>query len=306
MTKSLPVMLAARSLASNSTRSATSARMREPAGDALRGLLIGDLFGARPAGLRHGRGHAVVAEPEIGLHRAGADRVHPHPCAELLRQRLAEVGQRPLRRAVVDDRRVGQERVHRADRDDARARVARSSAGSAARMVRTAARKLRFNAHVPVLVREREEPVEPRTHRADVVDQQVDAADTARPPRRPAPPARPACVRSTWHEAARRSSASSSALPCSAPATTLTPSDASARVMARPMPLLAPVTTATFPARCRSIRRPFAAAALQTLLLQPGQRRLGHVAPAVVDGQRVARGRRTRGCRSRPRCAGTA
>src|SRR5689334_6451810 len=38
-----------------------------------------------------------------------------------------------------------------------------------------------------------------------------------------------------------------------APATTWAPSPARARVMASPMPLLAPVTTAAFPVRCRSM-----------------------------------------------------
>ncbi len=42
------------------------------------------------------------------------------------------------------------------------------------------------------------------------------------------------------------------------PMTTRAPSSASARATARPIPLLAPVTTATFPVRCRSMLLPFA------------------------------------------------
>src|SRR4051794_25282125 len=41
-----------------------------------------------------------------------------------------------------------------------------------------------------------------------------------------------------------------------APATTLTPSAARASAIARPMPLLAPVTTAVLPVRCRSMVAP--------------------------------------------------
>src|SRR4051812_30673562 len=78
-------------------------------------------------------------------------------------------------------------------------------------------------------------------------------------------------------------SASSSGLLDRAPATTRTPSRTSVRVTARPMPLLAPVTTAIRPASPSSMAR----APLQPVAEQPGERRLRDVLPAAVDRQRV-------------------
>ena len=63
--------------------------------------------------------------------------------AHFLGERLGEVGERGLGGAVVDDGWVGEERVDRAHRNDDAAAGAQS-AGSAARVVRTAARKVRF------------------------------------------------------------------------------------------------------------------------------------------------------------------
>src|SRR6478609_9099284 len=65
-----------------------------------------------------------------------------------------------------------------------------------------------------------------------------------------------------------------------APATTATPSSTSTSVTASPMPLLAPVTIATRPARPSSTRS-------ELLIRQPAEYRLGDVAPAAVNGQGV-------------------
>src|SRR6478735_10384803 len=106
-------------------------------------------------------------------------------------------------------------------------------------------------------------------------------------------------------------SARSSSVTARAPATTLAPSCTRARVTARPMPLLAPVTTATLPSSPRSMRPSFRSAAARAgrpvwipwraqpagrcgLLhetLDEGQGRVGDVAPAVVDRQRVTAAR---------------
>src|SRR5207244_5852380 len=59
-------------------------------------------------------GDAVLAEPQIGLDRARRDAVDADaPRAELLRERLAEVHQCRLGRAVVDGPGVGLEAVTR-------------------------------------------------------------------------------------------------------------------------------------------------------------------------------------------------
>src|ERR1700722_17026843 len=78
------------------------------------------------------------------------------------------------------------------------------------------------------------------------------------------------------------------------PATTSAPSSASVLVTASPMPLPAPVTTATLPARLRSMG--FLPARVRSGRGGLGrseapderERRLRHLAPAVVDGQRVS------------------
>src|ERR1700722_5983788 len=69
------------------------------------------------------------------------------------------------------------------------------------------------------------------------------------------------------------------------PATTWAPSSARVLVTARPMPLPAPVTTATLPARLRSIGSGRLGRAEAP---DEGERGLRHVLPAVVDGQRVS------------------
>ena len=59
------------------------------------------------------------------------------PAAELLRQRLGQIDQRRLGRAVIDHARVGlEERVDRRDVDD-RAAAMLDHRGSAARVART-------------------------------------------------------------------------------------------------------------------------------------------------------------------------
>src|SRR5271165_1679544 len=84
----------------------------------------------------------------------------------------------------------------------------------------------------------------------------------------------------------------------SEPATTCAPSPARARVVAIPMPLPAPVTTATLPARFRSMSAPSVGPASRTCRsclgwLRAGEAlgeregRVSDLAPAAVDGERV-------------------
>ena len=123
-----PVTFPTTSLASSATSSAISCgRVNRPVTDwpaAADEIAAGSLPEAR----HQSRRDAVGSQPQVGRHRPGADRVEADPArADLLGQRLGEVGQRRLRRAVVDDRRVGQERVDRADRDDRPAARGRAS-----------------------------------------------------------------------------------------------------------------------------------------------------------------------------------
>src|ERR1700730_7140057 len=69
------------------------------------------------------------------------------------------------------------------------------------------------------------------------------------------------------------------------PATTRAPSAASALVTARPIPLPAPVTTATLPSRFRSM----VSSSLLRLCgaVHEGERRRGDFLPAAVDRERV-------------------
>ena len=87
----------------------------DPGDDRLAGGL-----GVHAGGLGDGRGDAVLAEPQVGRHRAGGDRVDPDaPRAEFLGERLGEVDQCGLRGAVVDGGRVGlEEGVDGGDVDD--------------------------------------------------------------------------------------------------------------------------------------------------------------------------------------------
>src|SRR5215469_13959926 len=84
----------------------------------------------------------------------------------------------------------------------------------------------------------------------------------------------------------------------SEPATTCAPSPARARVVAIPMPLPAPVTTATLPARFNSMDAPSGKPVSRTRrsclgwlrageTLDERERRVGDLAPAVVDGERM-------------------
>ena len=128
-----------------------------------------------------------------------------------------------------------------------------SMCGSAARVVRTAASRLsdRLEAQSSSVT----EAMPP--NRVTTVPALFTRTST--PPRRAAsatssrePPgaARSAAMKQAEPAA---SSAASSGLLCRAPATTNAPAAASAVLIARPMPRLAPVTTATLPVRCRSM-----------------------------------------------------
>src|SRR3954453_22934608 len=63
-------------------------------GDAARRRLRGDVSGAGATGPRQGLSHAMLAEPQPGLHRSGADRVDADADRpDLLGQGLAEVAE---------------------------------------------------------------------------------------------------------------------------------------------------------------------------------------------------------------------
>ena len=125
-------------------------------------------------------------------------------------------------------------------------RPAASIDGSAARVVRTAAIRFSVSDAVHCSSVTARKPPSARRHRADVVDEDVEASVAAVA----APRARRRRRRWTGRPGRtstcpRAASASSSSLASRAPATTCTPSSTNASVTARPMPLLAPVTTAT-------------------------------------------------------------
>src|SRR6478609_3075116 len=154
------------------------------------------------------------------------------------------------------------------------------SSGIAARIVRTAARKLIVSAHSQSASVSATNPSS-RGRTAPTLLTRMSMPPSAAVASAMSSPGPSGVVRSTetGRTSALAPSSSSSALPRRAPATTDTPSPASARVIARPMPLLAPVTTAVRPVRPRSIS--------ETLGLQPGQGLVGDVAPAVVDREGV-------------------
>ena len=120
----------------------------------------------------------MVAEPEVGRHRPRRDVVDADALrAELLRQGLGEVEQRRLGGAVVDHAAVRlEERVDRRDVDDRARRPASSIWATAARVARSAAKKLSCIDALEVVVAHVEEAVEPELRAADVVDEDVDAS----------------------------------------------------------------------------------------------------------------------------------
>src|SRR5690349_21508227 len=66
-------------------------RRRETAGRTVGGSAAGDLVRTKTAGLRDGFGNTTGAQPQVGLHRPGTDRVDPYAArTELLGQRLRQ------------------------------------------------------------------------------------------------------------------------------------------------------------------------------------------------------------------------
>ena len=150
-------------------------RAGESSGDALRGGPGLNVVRAGPLRLcATVAATPSVAEPEVGLDGPGTDRVDAEPrWAELLRQRLAQVGQRTLGGAVVDDQGIGQERVDRADGHDgglvAFSRVGEGGAHRAHRREEVDREGVR-----PVVVGDGQVAVGSRPHPAHVVDEDVD------------------------------------------------------------------------------------------------------------------------------------
>src|SRR6516162_7813596 len=160
---------------------------------------------------------------------------------------------------------------------------AASMAGSAARVLRTAdIRSSSIVARQSSSVMDKNPPV-----RAGAPPTLLTRTSIRSPacPIRLAGPAGSARSASTTRTRPFRASSSRSAEDFLAPTVTRAPAAASPRTMARPIPLLPPVTTARRPARPRSIA--CLPEALQALLVQPGQAGVGDLAPAGVDGQGV-------------------
>ena len=170
---------------------------------------------------------------------------------ELLGERLGEVHQRGLGRPVVDRAAVGlEEGVDRRDVDDRARRPARPCGDERGACRPQRGEEVHLHRPLEVVVGGAEEPVEAQPHGAHVVDQHVDAAVLVdRALDQPRGPSGCGQVdRDRGHtlealEAVRRARAGDHerALvgePC---------------VTASPMPLLAPVTTATLSVRARSM-----------------------------------------------------
>ena len=255
ITKSDPVTLPARSLASSTTRSATSwgsvkrpVAARRPA----------DRRRCRVAALRRGDRcrDAVVAEPQLGRDRPGADRVDADAArTDLLRQRLARSS--PAR----PSRRCSRSRPGRAEkRSPSRSltivpRPASSMPGRAARVVRTAAMNPKLSdCNHSSSVTERNPSSRGVTAPTLLTSTSSGPSSSAEATSSAGPSAversTPTCR--TWPPSI---SWRSSSLTLREPATTLAPSATSALVMAKPIPLLAPVTRAHLPVRPRSIAR---------------------------------------------------
>ena len=105
---------------------------------------------------------------------------------------------------------------------------------------------------MPVVVADVEEAPGARRDGSDVVDDDVQPAEVCGPRHQLGRASASARSIATARTCPVSDSATSSSVIERAPATTFTPSATSARVTARPMPLLAPVTTATLSARWRS------------------------------------------------------
>ena len=120
MTKFDPLTLAVRGEARSGHEGRDLARRREAAGGDAGDRLLAHAVGGDARRAPDGRGHAVVAQPQVGLHLARRDAGDADAARrELLRQRLGHVEQCGLGRAVVDDRAVGlEEGVDGGDVDD--------------------------------------------------------------------------------------------------------------------------------------------------------------------------------------------
>ena len=184
----------------------------------------------------------------------GRDRVDPDPLRpELLRERFRQVDQRRLGGAVVEHARVGlEEGIDRGDVDD------RTRACLDHRRQRRTGRpqgdeEVHLQRPLELLVAGAEEAVEALFDGADVVDEDVDAAALLEGPADQVRPGRP--PRQVARDRGHAARSPRGSRPRREPAKTKAPSAASSRVTASPIPLPAPVTTATLPSRPRSIRR---------------------------------------------------
>ena len=176
MRMSMPVAFQARAPASRTTRSATSSgRVNRPVAESA----------AAPAaissGVRPVRAAIVSATPPPPSHRSvatgpGLIVLTRTPSGPTSRDSdLLKLRQRRLRGAVVDDRRVGQRGVDRADRHDAR-RCARQQVRQRGARGPHGRHEVRRERPEPVLVGHRGEAVQPGPDAADVVDQHVEPA----------------------------------------------------------------------------------------------------------------------------------
>ena len=177
MTKSAPVTLPARPLASSNTRSATSSgevnRLVAAPATAL------SATAAASAPLAAAKVSATPPAPSQSgvLTGPGLIVLTRMPCGpKLFGQGLGEVGECRLGRGVVDDGRVRQECVHRTDRDDRPAaplqQVRDGGPGGPHRSEQIDGQRAQ-----PIVIGDRDEAAEVRLEPADVVHQNVQPAE---------------------------------------------------------------------------------------------------------------------------------
>ena len=174
MTKSAPVMFAGPVAGQEHGQVGHLLGAGEPAGDHLLRGLARHVLGPAPVARLTVCGDPALPEPQVGGHRAGADRVDPDALrTDLLGQRLGEAGQGGLGRAVVEHGGVGQPGVDRADADD-RAPARGLHGGQRRAGGPDGGQQVQVQRGLPVLVGDAQEAAGAGGRTADVVDQDVD------------------------------------------------------------------------------------------------------------------------------------
>ena len=205
------------------------------------------VIGVDTRSARHGVGNPVVTEPEVGRNRPGADGVHTDVVScHFLGERLAKVGQGCFGGAVVQDRRVGEKGVHRTRGNNVAATGADHRRQDCPGHPH-GRHKIQSDRVGPVLIGDAQKSTGASLSRAHIVDENIDPTvfkrhcgqiDGTRGPRQ-----------IDWDQldntAPHKDVELSRALPSSGD--DVHALIGKARVTANPMPVLAPVTTATLP-----------------------------------------------------------